>query len=51
MTPPGHRGTLVRTPDGGYIGYRPQSKSGPPTIDVKMPGYEARMRELKFLGD
>jgi hypothetical protein len=48
-TPPDYPGTLILTPDGSYIGYRPQSKSGPPTTDAKMPGYG--MITLKFLGD
>jgi hypothetical protein len=51
IIPPGHPGTLVRTPDGSYIGYRPQSRSSPPTIDVNIPGYKDRVNELKFLGD
>ncbi len=35
ITPAGYPGKLVQLPDGrGTIGYRPASKSGPPTIDV-----------------
>jgi hypothetical protein len=49
VTPPRYPGTLVQTSNGGYIGYRPQSKSGPPTIDVNQPGLP--IDELKFLGD
>ncbi len=32
--------------DGNYIGLRPKSKSGPPTIDVNVAG--TGVRELKF---
>jgi len=47
ITRPGHIGKVVKTPSGVVIGYRPKSKSGPPTIDVKgIPG----LRELKFPG-
>jgi hypothetical protein len=47
VTPPGHVGRLVKLPDnGGYIGYRPFSRSGPPTIDVNVPG--SPIREIKF---
>ena len=36
VTPPGYPGTLIELPNGrGTIGYRPASKSGPATIDVK----------------
>ena len=35
ITPPGYAGTLIELPNGqGTVGYRPASKSGPPTIDV-----------------
>lgn len=37
-TPPGYPGTLRRLPGGGSVGFRPASKSGPPTIDVNIPG-------------
>jgi hypothetical protein len=32
--------------NGGYVGYRPFSKSGPPTIDVNVPGQP--IGEIKF---
>lgn len=38
ITPPGHPGKLVELPGGGIVGLRPQSKSGPPTIDVNIDG-------------
>jgi hypothetical protein len=45
---PTYPGTLVHLPGGGYIGLRPVSASGPPTIDVMgVPGL--RIREIKFL--
>jgi hypothetical protein len=40
-------GTLVRLPNGGTIGLRPVSTSGPPTIDVRIPGIG--IREIKFV--
>ncbi|HEX8701727.1 MAG TPA: hypothetical protein VF815_23060 [Myxococcaceae bacterium] len=39
-------GTLVRLPTGGTVGLRPVSTSGPPTIDVRIPGIG--IREIKF---
>ena len=48
VTPPGHPGKLVRIPEGGHIGYRPTSRSGPPTIDVNVAGIA--IRKLKFPG-
>jgi len=41
-TPPDHPGRLVQMPDGGMVGYRPRSRSGPPTIDINMPGISIR---------
>lgn len=38
ITPPGHKGMLVELPGGGYVGYRPVSTSGPPAIDINIPG-------------
>jgi hypothetical protein len=36
VTPAGYPGTLVELPNGqGTVGYRPASKTGPPTIDFK----------------
>ncbi|MDT7953565.1 MAG: hypothetical protein RQ966_18855 [Acetobacteraceae bacterium] len=46
ITPPDHAGQVVRLPDGSIIGIRPRSRSGPPTIDIKIPGLG--VRELKF---
>jgi hypothetical protein len=40
-------GTLVRLPTGGTVGLRPVSTSGPPTIDVRIPGIG--IREIKFI--
>jgi hypothetical protein len=38
ITPPGYLGKLFQIP-GGVVGYRPASKnSGPPPIDVNIPG-------------
>lgn len=41
-------GQVIRLPNGSYIGLRPKSKSGPPTIDVNVAG--TGVRELKFPG-
>ena len=43
---PGH--TLVQLGDDAYVGFRTTSKSGPPTIDVNIPGVE--IEKIKFLG-
>lgn len=40
-------GALVRLPGGGTIGLRSVSTSGPPTIDVRVPGIG--IREIKFI--
>ena len=49
-TPPGYPGTRYTLPNGGgYIGYRPSSKSGPPTIDVNIPSLKGVVEKLKFL--
>ena len=41
-------GKMAELPGGGRIGYRPVSKSGPPTIDVHdVPGLPNKM-EIKF---
>jgi hypothetical protein len=37
-TPPKYPGTGFIPPGGGFIGYRPTSKSGPPAIDINIPG-------------
>jgi RHS repeat-associated protein len=39
-------GTVVRLEGGGTVGYRPVSRSGPPTIDVNIKGLG--IREIKF---
>ena len=53
ITPQGHVGKLVRLPTGrGTIGYRPASKSGPPTIDVNVldaNGKRIPVEKLKFI--
>lgn len=50
VTPPGHPGTLVQLPDnGGFVGLRPKSKSGPPTIDVNVPGLKGVVEKIKFV--
>ncbi|MGB9151947.1 MAG: phage portal protein [Alphaproteobacteria bacterium] len=41
-------GTAYNMPDGGFIGYRPASDSGPPTIDINIPNIV--IRKLKFAG-
>jgi hypothetical protein len=46
IAPPGYPGTLVQLPGGGIVGLRPTSKSGPPTIDVNIPGIS--VRKVKF---
>ena len=45
----GHIGKVIRLPDGRAISHRLRSKSGPPTIDVNVPGL--RVRRLKFPGE
>jgi len=44
---PTYPGTMVRLPNGGMVGLRPVSTSGPPTIDLSVPG--VNIREIKFL--
>jgi len=52
VTPPGYPGTLIELPHGrGTIGFRPASKSGPPTIDVKAvdaTGHPIPITKIKF---
>ena len=48
VTRPGHPRTLVELPGGGFVGYRPVSASGPPTIDVNIPGF-ADITKIKFV--
>lgn len=47
ITPLGRPGQVIRTPEGTFS-IRPSSKSGPPTVDVNVPGLP--LRELKFPG-
>jgi hypothetical protein len=53
ITPAGYPGTLVELPNGrGTVGYRPASKSGPPTIDVKAVDASGRpipVEKIKFV--
>jgi hypothetical protein len=46
ITPPGYSGKLVQLPTGGTIGFRPSSQSGPPTIDLNIPGIA--IEKIKF---
>jgi hypothetical protein len=47
ITPSNYPGTLMESPGGGVAGLRPASKSGPPTIDVNIPGIP--IDKIKFL--
>jgi hypothetical protein len=47
ITPPGYPGRLKRLVGGGIAGLRPDSKSGPPTIDVDIPGID--IDKIKFI--
>jgi hypothetical protein len=53
ITPARYKGTLIRLPGGrGTVGYRPASKSGPPTIDVKAvdsAGKRMPIEKIKFV--
>ena len=53
VTPAGYPGTLIELPHGrGTVGYRPASKSGPPTIDVKAvdrAGQPIPVQKIKFV--
>jgi hypothetical protein len=53
ITPAGYPGTLIELPNGkATIGYRPASKSGPPTIDVKAidsKGQPIPIKKIKFV--
>jgi len=46
----GYKGKGVELPDGTFIGYRPASKSGPPTIDIGISG-EKGNRKIKFTNE
>jgi hypothetical protein len=39
ITPPTYQGRLVRLDDGSIIGFRPVSTSGPPAININIPGF------------
>lgn len=53
ITPAGYPGTLIELAGGrGAIGYRPASKSGPATIDIKAvdeAGQPIPIRKIKFV--
>ena len=53
ITPTGYPGKLIELPNGrGTIGYRPASKSGPPTIDVNAvdgAGQPIPIEKIKFI--
>jgi hypothetical protein len=53
ITPAGFPGTLIELPDGrGTSGFRPTSKSGPPTIDVNAldaAGHPIPIEKIKFV--
>jgi hypothetical protein len=45
ITPASYPGTLIELPNGrGRVGYRPASRSGPPTIDVNIVDAAGRFR-------
>lgn len=46
-TPAGYPGIGMDLPGGGWVGLRPVSKSGPPTIDVDVTGVP--IKKLKFI--
>jgi hypothetical protein len=53
ISPAGYPGKLIELPNGrGTIGYRPASKSGPPTIDVNAidgAGKPIPIEKIKFV--
>jgi hypothetical protein len=53
ITPAGYPGTLIELPNGrGTVGYRPVSRSGAPTIDVKAgdaSGQPIPVRKIEFV--
>jgi hypothetical protein len=53
VTPPDYAGTLIRLPGGqGTVGYRPTSKSGRPTLDIKAVdnlGQPIPVKKIKFV--
>jgi hypothetical protein len=44
---PKYPGKTVTLPGGGFVGLRPNSKSGPPTIDIDIP--EIPIKKIKFV--
>lgn len=46
-TPPGYPGQGCDLPGGGWVGLRPKSKSGKPTMDINVPGIP--IRKIKFV--
>jgi hypothetical protein len=46
-TPAGYPGTGIDLPGGGWVGMRPVSKSGPPTIDIDIPNIP--IKKIKFV--
>ncbi|MFM6929014.1 MAG: RHS repeat-associated core domain-containing protein, partial [Bdellovibrio sp.] len=48
-TPSNYSGQMVRFSDGGVVGLRPSSASGPPTIDINIPGMTGI--KIKFTGE
>ena len=53
ITPPNYPGRLAELPNGrGTVGYRPSSKSGAPTIDVRVvdaTGRRIPIEKIKFV--
>jgi RHS repeat-associated protein len=45
---PDYPGNMVELPDGTLVGFRPASKSGPPTIDINIPGQNGNVK-IKFV--
>jgi hypothetical protein len=45
-TPANYPGEGKRLPNGDWVGYRPKSKSGPPTVDVNVKGVP--YKKIKF---
>jgi hypothetical protein len=38
VAPSGHSGIVEAPNGGGFVGFRPKSQSGQPTLDVNIPG-------------
>lgn len=49
VTPSDHVGRLVKLPGDRYVGFRPVSASGPPTIDVNAPETKGIVDKIKFI--